>query len=133
MSIGTILIILGVPAFLAFSFWSYYQVKLTEVKEKLKVKEESAKWLEEQKLLPRYKFLVKTRSGTIIENETPFEPTSETEYWAILGWCVTQRTSLERVNIQIEGFIKRGVVHDLKTNTYIPMCEIEYMQAKECP
>ena len=86
-------------------------------------------WLEEEMAKPKYHVYVLTKTAKIYVTEV-FEP-SIRRYLMLLDWRSCTNTSLQNATYRIVSSIKSGCFHDVASNTFIPLCEIEYMQAKQ--
>jgi hypothetical protein len=114
--------------FIGFVILSIWAIVSDVKKEKRQHKEVQAKckaWLEEELKKPLSKVMVVTKSGTTLYSES-FEPKAEEEYY--LNWNFFRRTSLEQAQQAIENSIRWGRYCDTKTNTYVPMCEVEVIR-----
>lgn len=82
-------------------------------------------WQEEQERAPRYKVRVTTKAGKVYESP-PLEPYHE------VTWRLRSFASIVQADLLIEESIKCGWFHHRVSNTYVPVCELESLQAVVC-
>ncbi len=115
--------------FIGLCVYAFIADKRDDRKRHENCKYESIGWLYQQFQLPKFYVHVLTKTGKVYITE-PFEPTSKVEYW-YRGWHVVNFDSLTQAKDRIERSISTGRFYNQSTETFIPLCEIEYMQAKE--
>ena len=84
-------------------------------------------WLKEHLALPRYRVKVLTKARNAYYSKD-FEPSFKLEYW-FQGWHLDTHSSLGQAERMIEGSIKSDRYYHREGNLFIPMCEIESLQA----
>lgn len=116
--------------FAAFLIWGVWADSRSEKRKRDEAKTDSKEWLEKQKLFPRWRVHVRTKTSKHFDTKA-FEPVSWVEYWGRLGCIVEDRSSKDLALAHIENCVKLDRFHDEFTDTFIPMCEIEHLQVKE--
>lgn len=108
--------------------WAHIVVKLIneldhkESEEKVK----AVKQLMEQNDLTKHYVYVLTKTGKIFVTAL-YEPIS---YYGG-GMYIDRQTSLDQAKNSIERSINSGRFYDRETNTYVPLCEIEYFKVQQ--
>jgi len=107
--------------------WAIWKDTRDSRKEDQECEAKAQAWLEEELQKPRFRVSVLTKTSKIYESDV-FIPSVETWGSGIFRSTI-KNTSLGRAHGLIESAIRLNRYFDDKTNTFIPMCEIEEIRA----